>query len=50
MRKIVCCPISDGTDFKNRSQKDFDVEEIIQLSMLDLMDPNQQAHFLGTIS
>ena len=24
MRKIVCCPISDGTDFKNHSQKDFE--------------------------
>ena len=50
MRKVVFYPNSDGTDFKNRSQKDFDVEKIIQLSMRDLMDSNQQVHFLGTIS
>ena len=50
MRKVVFCPNSDGTDFKNHSKENCEVQqEFIQLSMIDLMESNQQVHFPGTI-
>ena len=43
MRKVVFYPSSDGTDFKNHSQADDEVQqEFIPLSILDLMESTPQ--------